>query len=122
MQNKRLNIPPIALTNAVANLLNCALTSVAGGVNLTLTQPYLLVTRLSIVNKTASPHNFTLYKGLTGGSAAGTEVIGVATVVAANAAFEYASEFRLDSADFLTGLADANTVLVLRIEAEIGFS
>jgi hypothetical protein len=87
-----------------------------------MTQPYILVTKVRAMNKTGSPVSVTLYKGATAGSAAGTEVFFAATSVPANDFVDWDGQERFDSADFLTGLAGANTSIVLSIDAEIGLS
>jgi hypothetical protein len=60
-----------------------------------------------------------LYIGLTGGSAAGTEIM-VAKSVPANDSIEVFGLMRLGTADFLTGFASALTSLVIEAEGEIG--
>lgn len=123
MQNKRLNIQPIAITNAVTNLLNPTLTSAAGGVNIACTQPYVLIRHMRVVNRTAAAVTVSLYKGATGASAAGTEYAWNGASVPANSFLEWYGELRLDSTDFLTGIAGANNALTLDVDqAEIGFS
>lgn len=123
MQNKRLNIQPIAITNGVTNLLNALLTSVAGGVNVTCTQPYVLIRHMRVLNKTAAPVTLTMYKGGTGASVAGTELDFGGTSVPANSYLDWYGELRLDSGDFITGIAGSNTALVLNVDqTEIGFS
>lgn len=123
MQNKQIRIGPVALTNTLTtNILNCAVTSLAGPVGITVAQPYLLLKKIRIVNKTAGAVTFSLYVGATGANAAGTEVIGTALSVAANSAFEWNGQLRLDSGDFLVGGASANTSLTFQAEGEIGIS
>lgn len=122
MADKIQNVEPIAVTNSASNLFNCALTSAAGGVNCALTQPKAIIRRITAVNKTNASHTITLYKGATGASAAGTEFIWNGSIVPANSSISQPMAARFDSTDFLTGLADANTAIVLNIDAEIGFS
>lgn len=123
MQNKQIRIGPIALTNTLTtNILNVNVTSLAGPVGITLSQPYLLIRKIRIVNKTAGAVTFSLWLGATGANAAGTEVIGTGLSVAANSAFEWNGQLRMDAADFLVGGASANTSLTLQAEAEIGIS
>ena len=117
-QNKVVRIGPVALGAAVANILNPPAGS--GGVGLTATNQYLILKHIRIVNKTGSSATFTLYIGATGGSAAGTEFMGVATTVAANSAVDWYGQLRLDAADFLTGLASSATTLTFQAEGEIG--
>ncbi len=75
---------------------------------------------IRIVNKTAGAVTFTLYLGATGANAAGTEVIGNATSVAANSYIDWYGALRIDAADFLVGGASANTSLTIEGEGEIG--
>jgi hypothetical protein len=121
-QNKILNIEPIAVPNAVGNLLNGGITSLAGPIGYTQTQPYLILKHIRAINKTAGPVSLTLYKGATGGSAAGTEFAFVAVTIPANSALDWYGQTRFDSVDFLTGVAGAATSIVLNIDAEIGVS
>lgn len=117
--NKTFNFGPIALTNTLtANLLNPAAAS--GGVNGGASGQYVILKHIRIVNKTAGPVSFSLWKGATGGNAAGTEVVGQALVVAANSAYDWYGIMRLDVADFLVGGASANTALSIQGEGEVG--
>lgn len=122
-QNKAFTSNPIALTTTTTtNLLNCAITSVAGTTGFTATQPYLIIRHIRFVNKSASAATFTLYLGATGANTAGTEVIGVGYSVAANSAYDWYGMMRMNSTDYLVGGASANTALVMIAEGEIGFS
>lgn len=119
--NKREVFGPIALTNSVANLIAPA---AAGGsaVGYTATASYILIYRILVANKTGSPATVTLYKGATGGSAAGTE-IAVSKTVPANdqIAIDFPGGLRLEGTNgFLTGLASASTTLVLTATGEVG--
>lgn len=122
--NKKIRFGPVAVTNAVTNIVNPTITSLAGPVGYTQTQPYVLFTHMRWVNKTASVHTISAFIGATGGSAAGTEVIASSTSVPANSALDYypSGGLRLDAADFLTMIADANTSIVFEAEGEIGIS
>lgn len=123
MQNRPLRIGPVALSNTLTtNILNPNVTSLAGPVGFTLTQPYILLTHIRIVNKTAGAVTFSLWLGATGANAAGTEVIGTAKSVAANDAFDWYGRLRIDAADFLVGGASALTSLVFQAEGEIGLA
>jgi hypothetical protein len=120
--NKKLNIQPIAVPTAIGNLLNCAVTSLAGPVGFTMTQPYVLLKWIRIVNYAATATIVTLYKGVTGGNAAGTQFGAPAYSIPANSFIDiYAADFRLDSGDFLTGIA-SQAGIILNIAAEIGLS
>lgn len=121
MQNRPLNIPPIAVPAAVANLLNCAVTSLAGPVGMTVTQPYLLIKHIRAVNKTAGALTLTMYKGATGASAAGTEWGFQGVSIPANSYLDWYGIARFDAADFLTGAGSA-TGITLNVEGEIGLA
>lgn len=123
MQNKRINFGPVALTATLTtNILNPAITSLAGPVGITATQPYLLINHIRITNKTAGAVTFSLWKGATGANAAGTEIVGTAVSVAANSYNDYYTPgLRLDAADFLVGGASAGTSLTISGTGEIGF-
>lgn len=120
--NKILNIQPAILSNAAANILNCNITSVAGPVGMTATQPYLLIKHIRAVNKDTAARTLTLYKGASGGSAAGTEFAFQGESIAANSHADWYGQARFDAADFLSGLADVANKVTLNIDAEIGFS
>ena len=120
--NKTFRAGPTALTASAANLLNSTVTSLAGPVGITLTQPYLIVRHIRIVNTSAASATFNLYIGATGGSAAGTEFMGAGTSVAANAAIDWYGQVLLNAADFLTGKASiASNTLIITFEGEVGF-
>jgi len=117
--NKRFRFGPIALsTTTTTNLLNPA--TATGGVNAGSSSQFIVLNHIRIVNKTAAAATFTLYLGATGANAAGTEVIGVATPVAANSSFDYYGALRLDAADFLVGGAGTATALTITGEGEVG--
>lgn len=119
--NKIINIAPIALTTTLTtNILNPAVTSVAGPVGMTMTQPYLLIRHIRVINKTASAATFSLWKGATGANAAGTEIIGTGKSVAANDAFDWYGMMRVDAADFIVGGSGTATALTIQFEGEIG--
>lgn len=121
-QNKKLNIQPIPVPTAVGNILNCAVASLAGPVGFTMTQPYLLIKWIRILNYAASATIVSLYKGATGVGVAGSQFGAPAYSIPANSYIDvYPADSRFDSTDFLTGLA-SQAGAVLNIAAEIGFS
>jgi hypothetical protein len=114
---------PVALTNVTTtNILNCNITSLAGPVGFTATQPYIVLRHIRIVNKTANAVTFSLWKGATGANAAGTEIIGQGLSVPANTPYDWYGLLRFDAADYLVGGASANTSLSIQGEGEVGFS
>jgi hypothetical protein len=121
--NKTFRFGPVAMSATLTtNILNPNVTSVAGPVGFTMTQPYIILRHIRIVNKTAGAVTFSLWLGATGANAAGTEVIGIALSVAANSAYDWYGMMRLDAADFLVGGASAGTSLSIQGEGEIGVS
>lgn len=117
--NKTFRFGPIALTTTLTtNLLNPA--TATGGVNGGSSAQYIILRHVRIVNKTASAATFSLWLGATGGNAAGTEVIGQATSVAANSYVDWYGMLRIDSADFLVGGAGTATALSIEGEGEVG--
>ena len=122
-QNKVIRFGPVALTNTLTtNIINPNVTSLAGPVGFTMTQPYVILRHIRIVNKTAAPVSCSFWLGATGGNTAGTEVIGNALSVPANGYVDWYGSLRLDAADFLVGGASANTSLTFQGEGEIGVS
>ena len=125
MQNKPFRFGPVALTTTLTtNILNPTVTSLAGPVGITLSQPYILLHHIYILNKTASDATFSLWIGATGGNAAGTEFFGTGMSVPANSGVHYyaARGVRLDAADFLVGGSGTTTALTIHGEGEVGFS
>jgi hypothetical protein len=117
--NKRFRFGPVALTTTLTtNILNPATAS--GGVNAGSSSQYIVLSHIRIVNKTASAASFSLWLGATGANAAGTEVIGTATPIAANSAFDWYGSLRLDAADFLVGGSGTATALTITGEGEVG--
>jgi len=123
MQNRQFAFGPVALTTTMTtNLVNCAITSLAGPVGFTATQPYILLRYIHVVNKTAAAHTFSLWKGATGANGAGTELFSAESVPANSVRDFLIPPSRFDSTQFLVGGADANTALTLSGGGEIGFS
>ena len=123
MQNKPLRFGPVALTTTLtSNLLNCAITSLAGPVGYTQTQPYIILRHVRIVNKSGSAATYSLWLGATGSNTAGTEVIGQAKSIPANSVEDWYGALPMGSADFLVGGASANSALTIEGEGEIGLA
>lgn len=117
--NKAFRFGPVALSNTLTtNVLNPP--TATGGVNAGSSAQYIILRHIRIVNKTAGAVTFSLWLGATGANAAGTEVVGIGTSVAANSYFDWYGAMRLDAADFLVGGASALTSLTIQGEGEIG--
>lgn len=113
---KKLNIPPVALTGSIANLLNVPATTGLSPVGFTMPSAHLIVTKAEFVNTTGAAVLVSFFKGATGASAAGTEVYGSGLSIPANGVAADYGDLRLDAADFLTGKGLGVTV---RFEVEI---
>jgi len=112
-------VGPVALTTTMTtNILNPADPG-TGHVGYTPTASRIVLRHVRIVNKTGSAATFSLWLGATGANAAGTEVIGTAQSVAANAAYDWYGALPLDTTDFLVGGASANTTLTFEAEGEV---
>jgi hypothetical protein len=118
--NKVIRFGPAAVSNAAANLVNPPTLTGGTGLAGTNSAAYVIIRHMRVVNKTAGAVTFTAYVGATGGSAAGTEFGFNATSIPANSYVDWYGMLRLDTADFLTGLASALTSLVFEAEGEIG--
>jgi hypothetical protein len=80
-----------------------------------------VIKQILVSNKTASPATFTLYVGATGGSAGGTELVGLSQSVPANTSlppYYFSPGLRLTSSQFLTGIASAGSTLVITVMGE----
>lgn len=121
--NKAWGFGPVALTTVLTtNILNPAITSLAGPVGFAMTQPYLILRHIRIVNKTALAATVSLWKGATGANAAGTEVIAQGLSVPANSYVDWFGLLRMDAADFLVGGSGTTLSLTIQGEGEIGVS
>jgi len=118
--NKLLRMGPVALGTTAANIINPPTITGGTGLSGTNSATYLVVRHIRVVNKTGSAATCSFYIGLTGGSAAGTEFLGTALSIAANSYIDWYGQVRLDTADYLTGLASAATTLTFEAEGEIG--
>lgn len=111
-------VGPVALTTSVANIANVPTTT--GGTGLGTPLLAFVPSQIHVVNKGAAIATFSLYLGATGGSAAGTE-LWTAVPVAVGSYFNdyFVPGLRMVAADFLTGLASANTTLVITITGQL---
>ena len=121
--NRAFRFGPVALTTTLTtNILNPNVTLLTGPVGFTMTQPYIILRHIRIVNKTAGAVTFSLWLGATGANAAGTEVIGQGKSIAANSFEDWYGLLRIDAADFLVGGSNTATALSINGEGEIGVS
>jgi hypothetical protein len=124
MQNRPARFGPAAMATAVANLLNCALTSNSGPVGISSPASlalYLLITHIRLVNTAASGATASLFIGSTATSATAAAFAFNGYSIAANSYVDWYGRVRLDAADYLTGFASATTV-TWQAEGEIGIN
>lgn len=98
---------PAYLSNAAADIYN------QGSALL-----YTVVRHIHLANVTNAARTFRLYIGASGGSAGGTELYKDYTI-AANSALDLYCSTRLNSTDFLSGLADAASAITITVEGEL---
>lgn len=106
LSGQLINYGPAFLANSVADIYTPPASTV-----------YTVIYHIHIANVTGGIVTFTLYKGATGGSAAGTELF-KAKSVSANDVYDFYCTLKMKSTDFLTGLASAASSLTIEIEAE----
>lgn len=76
---------------------------------------------LHFANKSSGTVTFTIYVGGTGGAVSGTELFPTFTLSAAGtpgSVYDYYCRQRMDSTDFLTGLASSASAVVIVVEGE----
>ena len=121
--NKIIDLGPVALTSVTTtNIWNFNVTSLAGPVGFTLTQPVVIIRFIRIVNRSGTAAWFSFWLGATGANLAGTEVIGNGFSIPGNFSFQTSDALRMDATQFLVGGASVNNALTLMASAEIGFS
>ena len=124
MQNRAARFDPAAMATAVANLVNCTLTSNSGPVGISSPASlalYLIVTHIRLVNTAASAQTVSLFIGTTATSATAAAFAFNGYSIAANSYVDWYGRVRLDAADYLTGLSSATTT-TWQAEGEIGLN
>lgn len=106
MATKRL-YGPAFLANAVANIYNQSSALL-----------YTVIRKMHFFNKTGSTVNIRIYIGATGGSASGTELY-YDYPIEAFKEFNVYGALRLDSTDFLTGLASSANAVTVTLEGDL---
>ena len=126
MQNRAARFGPAAMATAVANMLNCTLTSNSGPAGIS--SPalanialYLIVTHIRLVNTAASAQTVNLFIGTTATSATAAAFAFNGYSIAANSYVDWYGRVRLDAADYLTGFSSATTT-TWQAEGEIGIN
>lgn len=116
---KRLNIEPQFLPATVGNLLNGAFASLSGPIGFTPTQPRIVVKEIRIISTDDGGFSFSIYKGASGGSSAGT--LQLTGGLGSLEMLVFPVDIVLDAGDFLTGIASTSSKVVVSIAAEIEF-
>lgn len=123
MQMRKFRTGPIALTNVpTTNILNCAITALAGPIGFAIPQPYMVLKKITIVNKLGVAVGYSLFIGASAANAPGTEYVASNKLVQPFDRDEVWCDTRLDATDFLVGGASAVDALSIEIEGEIGIS
>lgn len=105
---------------SVTDLLNGAFASLSGPVGFNATQPRIHVKSIRVTNpSTSNSIEFAIYKGASGASAAGTEVLVGNTGIFSTTEAEL--DLVLDASDFLTGKCISSGSVTVDISAEIHF-
>lgn len=113
---------PVSIANAAGNLVAPAAAG-ASAVGYTATASRIYIRHIRVSNRTGSAATYTLYKGATGGSASGTEIVPLNDSVAANDHVDhyFSPAIVLEGANgFLTGVASASATLVFQAHGEVG--
>ncbi len=102
-------VGPVFITNSAANI-----STVNPSAN-----TYRLVRQIRIVNTNTVALTVTLYKGLTGGSAAGTEILETYSIPAHDEKnIYYPAGEKYTTSDFLSGLASTTNKAVITVSGE----
>jgi hypothetical protein len=79
---------------------------------------YIVIKHIHLANVTVAAASFSLYKGLTAGVLAGTELF-KSVSIAANSYLDYYPNQKMLSVDFLSGLASAGSTITITVEYEL---
>lgn len=121
MANKKIAFPSVFLPVAIGNILNCNITAETGPVGFVLAEPYLVVRHIHVLNIDTVAHVISLYKGLTAGSVAGSQFGWGNYSLAAQQYDDWFGEAVFLAADFLSGIADTASKVVISVDAELVF-
>ena len=119
---KNLNIPAQSIVfGTITNLLNGAFASLSGPIGFTPEQPRIIVKSIQILNANdEEPVGYIIYKGASGASASGTQVL-IGTV-AVYSSVTIDTDIVLDAGDFLTGTSNSGGgPLIVNISAQIEY-
>jgi hypothetical protein len=127
MQNKILNFESAVLATlssvAGGNLLNCFTSATPAPVGYTFTQPYIILKHVHAVNLLSTVAAFiSLFKGATGAQLATQAWEWTSVSIPASSYIDWYGQHRFDSADFLTGVCNLSTAIVINMDGEIGLS
>lgn len=78
-----------------------------------------IIRHIHIANKDSAAYTYSLYVGATGGSSGGTELIGTESVPGnSHVDLYFSAGLRLESSDFLSGIASSASKLVITVMGE----
>lgn len=122
MNGSRIEVAVKSINTTAADVLNGAISSLSGPTGFTLGQPRIKIKSVQISSTGDTGNTVILYRGSTGGSATGTEVLLVG--VAAYQTLNLDLDLTLESTDFLTAktlssIADGK--VLVRVLATIEF-
>lgn len=121
MPSMKIDFAPVFIPSSAGNLLNCNITSETGPVGFALSEPYLIVRHVHVMNIDTIAHVISLYKGATGASVAGTQFAWANFALGAQQYDDWYGEERFNAADFLTGIADLASKVIININADLVF-
>lgn len=121
MPSMKIDFPPVYIPNAAGNLLNCNITSETGPVGFSLSEPYLIVRHVRVINIDTAARLISLYKGATAGSTSGTQFGWGNYSLAAQQYDDWYGEERFNAADFLSGICDAASKVIINVNADLVF-
>jgi hypothetical protein len=118
--NKQIRFGPSAIGTGITNFINPPTLNANVGLSGSNTSTYIIVRHIRVTNKSAILTAVSFWIGATLSGAAGTEFAFNSTAIPANSYVDWYGMVRLDTADFLTGIASGLTALTFEAEGEIG--
>ncbi len=118
--NKQIRFGPVAMSTSATNIINTPTITGGTGLSGTNSSTYVILRQVRLTNKTSSAVTASLFIGATGGSSAGTEFFVSSTTIPPNSSVPWYGTLRLDTADYLTGLAGTTAAITFEAEGEIG--
>jgi hypothetical protein len=118
--NKTIALGPVSVPATIGNLVNPPTVSGGTGLAGTNVATYIIVRQIVLTNATSGSVTVSLYKGASGGNASGTEVFTNATPIPPNSSSFFNVLLRLETTDYLTGIASSGSSVTFSGGGEIG--